>query len=92
MDEPLTDLIEKIRGVLERTPAALGNDIFDKSGITLTGGGAMLYGLSDAIAASLKVKCTVAANPHDCVAMGCAATMENPRDFGRYLAANRFRA
>ncbi|MCQ2454401.1 MAG: rod shape-determining protein [Clostridia bacterium] len=91
MDEPLTDLIEKIRGVLERTPAALGNDIFDKSGITLTGGGAMLYGLSDAIAASLKVKCTVAANPHDCVAMGCAATMENPREFGRYLATNRFR-
>ena len=42
--EPVTDIVEAIKGVLEVTPPELAADIVDK-GIILTGGGALLDGL-----------------------------------------------
>lgn len=84
IDEPLTDLIEAIHAVLERMSAELASDVFD-AGILLTGGGALLTGLDDAITAALKVKCYVADNPQSCVATGCGWTLEKMTDFGQYL-------
>ena len=63
IDDPLTALIEAIHAVLEHTPAELAADVFD-AGIVLTGGGAQLANLSEAITAALKVDCRVADNPH----------------------------
>lgn len=87
-DDPLTALIEAIHAVLEHTPAELAADVFD-AGIVLTGGGALLSNLSDAITAALKVNCRVAENPHACVATGCGRTLENLEDYGRYLNDRR---
>ena len=87
-DDPLTALIEAIHAVLEHTPAELAADVFD-AGIVLTGGGALLANLSDAITAALKVNCRVAENPHACVATGCGRTLENLEDYGRYLNDRR---
>ena len=61
----------------------LASDIFD-AGITLTGGGAALYGLAEIVSAVLKVPCRVAEEPQDCVVMGCAKVLEEPNQF-RFL-------
>ena len=90
LDDPLHDLLEAIQAVLEKTPAELLADIFE-TGITLTGGGALLPGLSEAIALALKVDCHPAEYPQECVARGCGLTMEKYSELGHYLAASRKR-
>ena len=90
LDDPLHDLLEAIQAVLEKTPAELLADIFE-TGITLTGGGALLPGLSEAIAAFLKLDCHVAEFPQECVARGCGQTLEHPGEYSRYLSDRRKR-
>ena len=84
IDEPLQTLIGKIHSVLERTPAELAADIFD-SGIVLTGGGACLLGLAEALSIALKIECRVAEDAQTCVARGCGRVLENPGTLGQYL-------
>lgn len=90
IDEPLQQLIESIHGVLEHTPAELAADIFEY-GILLTGGGAELFGLCEAIADALKVPCSVAEDPQINVVMGCGKALENLADLGKFLDDNRRR-
>ncbi len=84
IDEPLHAMMEAIQAVLEMTPAELLADIFE-TGITLSGGGAQLSGLCEAVAASLKIKCSLAEFPQECVARGCGLTLENWGEFGKFL-------
>ena len=90
MDEPLQQLIESIHGVLEHTPAELAADVFEY-GILLTGGGAEMFGLCEAIADSLKVPCTCADNPQTNVVMGCGRVLENLHELGQFLDDGRRR-
>ncbi len=90
IDEPLQQLIENIHSVLEHTPAELAADIFD-SGIVLTGGGALLNGLADAVSIALKIGCRTADNPQECIARGCGMTLESLKDFGKYLGTGKRR-
>ncbi len=90
IDEPLQQLIENIHAVLEHTPAELAADIFD-SGIVLTGGGAMLNGLAEAISIALKIGCRTADNPQECIARGCGMTLERMNEFGKYLGTGKRR-
>lgn len=75
--DSVSDLIESIQVVIERTPPQLASDIFE-NGITLTGGAACLYGLSDAISDVLRIPCRLADDARDCVVMGCAQILEDP--------------
>jgi len=88
LDEPLHTLLEAIHGVLEHTPAELVADIFE-SGIVLSGGGAKLAGLCEAVAMSLKVDCFLAEEPQECVARGCGLTLENMSEYGQLLGDKR---
>ena len=90
IDEPLQQLIESIHGVLEHTPAELAADIFEY-GILLSGGGAELFGLAEAISDALKVPCACAEDPQTTVVMGCGRALENMRDLGRFLDDGRRR-
>ena len=90
IDEPLQQLIESIHGVLEHTPAELAADIFEY-GILLTGGGAEMFGLCEAIADALKVPCSCAEDPQTNVVMGCGKALENLADLGKFLDDNRRR-
>ncbi len=90
MDEPIQQLIESIHGVLEHTPAELAADIFEY-GILLTGGGAELFGLCEAIADALKVPCSCAEDPQNNVVMGCGRALENMQDLGQFLDDGRKR-
>ncbi len=90
IDEPLQQLIESIHGVLEHTPAELAADIFEY-GILLTGGGAELFGLCEAIADALKVPCSCAEDPQTNVVVGCGKAIENMQELGRFLDDGRKR-
>lgn len=90
LDEPLQSLLEAIHAVLEHTPAELVADIFE-SGIALSGGGAQLGGLCEAVSAALKVDCRLADDPQECVAQGCGLTLENWSEYGQFLGDRRKR-
>ena len=74
--ESLEKIIEAVKETLERTPPELAADIID-SGITLTGGGAMLRGLDKLISAETGIDDYVAENPLDCVANGTGYVLEH---------------
>ncbi len=90
LDEPLHALLEAIQAVLEKTPAELLADIYE-TGITLSGGGAQLPGLCEAVSLLLQIRCTVAENPQECVARGCCLTLENWNEYSQYLNERRKR-
>ncbi len=81
--DSVNDLIEAVQVVVERTPPQLASDIFE-SGITLTGGAASLYGLAESIEQVLKIPCRVAADPRDCVVLGCGRILTESATL-RYL-------
>ncbi len=90
LDEPIQSLLEAIHAVLEHTPAELVADIFE-SGIVLSGGGAQLAGLCEAVALALKVDCHLAEDAQECVARGCGLTLENLSEYGQFLGDRKKR-
>ena len=90
--EPIMRIIDAIKLTLEKTPPELAADIID-TGITLTGGGALLRGLSQLIADEIGMPVTVAANPLDCVVLGTAKRLETGSGFDNYTfkRGNRYR-
>ena len=86
MLDQVNELIEAVQVVVERTPPQLASDIFD-SGVTLTGGGALIYGLAEAIGDALNIPCQVAPDARDCVVLGCARVLTDPSGM-RHLLAN----
>lgn len=81
VEEVAVAIIEAIHSVLERTPPELASDIY-QNGITLTGGGALLGGLSRRIQTSMRIPCQVADNPADCVVRGTGMALENMELYG----------
>lgn len=76
LEEPLALIMECLRGVFERTPPEISSDITE-SGVCLTGGGALLYGLDKYITEHTKVPCYLAEDPISCVAIGTGKVLEN---------------
>ena len=76
LDEPLRELISALHRLIERTPPELASDIFDE-GITLSGGGAQLFGLDEVISDQLKIRTELADEPQLCVAHGLSALIDD---------------
>ncbi len=76
LKDPISELIESIQAVIERTPPQLASDIFE-DGIVFSGGAAALNGLSEAIYGALKIPCGVADDPQTSVVMGCGRALED---------------
>ena len=76
LDEPLRELISALHRLIERTPPELASDIFDE-GITLSGGGAQLFGLAEVISDQLRIRTTLADEPALCVAHGLSALIDD---------------
>ena len=74
-NEPLWIIIQGIRQVLEKTPPELAGDIYDK-GIVVTGGGALLDGLSRVIAEQTGVPVYLADDPIASVALGTGKALD----------------
>ena len=83
--DQVNDLIEALQAVIERTPPQLASDVFD-TGVTLTGGGSRLYGLSEAIGDALNIPCQVSPEAKDCVVLGCAKVLTDPSGMKHLLA------
>lgn len=75
LNDSLVQILDAIRTTLENTPPELSADIID-SGITLTGGGALLRGLDKLIEKEMKIPVTIADNPLDCVVDGTGICLE----------------
>lgn len=76
LEESIYHIVQASRNVLEKTPPELSADIIDR-GIILTGGGAYLHGIDQALAQELKVPVFVAEEPMNCVAIGTGIMLEN---------------
>lgn len=71
LQEPLRNIVEICRRVLEKTPPELVSDIIDR-GMALTGGGALLRGMDKLLTRSLGIPAYLVDNPLTCVAEGTA--------------------
>ena len=76
ISDPIHEIVDTIRQTLESTPPELAADVMD-TGITLTGGGALLEGLDRLIAEETGMPVTVAKDPLNCVVNGTGIVLEN---------------
>ncbi len=75
LEEPITAIVETVHAVLERTPPELAADI-GNTGIVMTGGGALLYGLDKLIQERTGISTNIAENPIECVAIGTGKSLD----------------
>ena len=75
LEEPLYAITEAVHNVLERTPPELAADI-SNSGIVITGGGALLYGIDKRIEERTGIKVIIAEDPKSCVAIGTGKALD----------------
>ena len=80
LDEALRELVGALHRIIERTPPELASDIFDE-GITLSGGGAQLFGLEEVLSDQLRIRVTLADEPALCVAHGLSALIDDPDQY-----------
>ena len=69
LQDPLKDIVETGRRVLEKTPPELVADIIDR-GVALCGGGALLRGVDKLLTKSLGIPAYLVDNPLTCVVEG----------------------
>jgi len=84
---PVRLICEAIRGILEEAPPEISADLVD-SGIILVGGGALLFGISDAISDYLGIPANVGDDPLTAVARGTGIYLDNLEVFARVLATD----
>ena len=82
LTEPTGRIADALHGVLEKTPPELAADITVR-GIVLTGGGALLDGLTELLEDRTGINVMVAENPSECVANGIGKYMELMDSIGR---------
>jgi len=75
LSEPVTQIVDRVKAVLEQTPPELSADIFER-GIWLTGGGALLRGFDKLLSAATDIPVHVADDPLSCVAIGTGRALE----------------
>jgi rod shape-determining protein MreB len=76
LSEPLKQIVDVIRKVLEQTPAELASDIVDR-GITLAGGGALLRNLDMLIHRETALPVVLAEDPLTAVVIGSGRILDN---------------
>jgi len=74
MYKPMTELIDGICEIIEKTPPELVGDILH-NGIIMVGGGSLLGGLDKLISRVTGIKSVIAKNPEACVALGIGKKM-----------------
>ena len=74
--EPVTAIIDAVKSTLDRTPPELASDIMDR-GIYLSGGGALLAGITQRVTHETGMPCYIAPDPLYAVAIGSGLALEN---------------
>ncbi|MCU1266411.1 MAG: hypothetical protein JWM21_2729 [Acidobacteria bacterium] len=78
----LSEIFETIRGVIEAAPPEVTADIY-YSQLILTGGGALLKGMSERLRQELNLQVALADDPLAAVAMGAGRLLEEPEKLAR---------
>lgn len=74
LQEPLTEISNTAKRVLEKTPPELISDIIDR-GVALCGGGAMLRGIDKYLTKALGIPAYLVDNPTTCTAEGAVRAL-----------------
>lgn len=74
--DPLSEVLQTVKHVLQETPPELASDVIDK-GIVVSGGGALLSNIDRIISQGTAVPCYIADDPLMCVVRGAGAALEN---------------
>jgi rod shape-determining protein MreB len=84
LKEPVSQIVEAVKSVLEKAPPEIASDITE-SGITMTGGGALLKNLDTVIKEATGLHVTIAEDPLTCVVNGTGKVIENFHKFEHLL-------
>ncbi len=80
LKQPMLDIINAVKEVLQKTPPELASDVMDK-GIVLTGGGSLLRQIDTLLTKVTGVPCEVANSPMESVVKGTGIAIENLESF-----------
>jgi rod shape-determining protein MreB len=75
IEEPVSSMVDAVKVTLDTTPPELAADVMEQ-GIVLTGGGALLHGLNQRLAAETGMPVLIASDPLLCVAIGGGQCLE----------------
>ena len=84
IEDRVADIVDAIKVTLDRTPPELAADIMER-GITLTGGGSLLNGLSQRIRAETGMPVWMAPDPRLSVVLGAGRALEEFGTFGEVI-------
>lgn len=82
--DPIMEVLQAIKYVLQDTPPELASDVIDK-GIVISGGGALLKNLDQVISHATQVPVYISDDPLVCVAKGAGAALENLEQYKRSI-------
>ena len=85
LSEPIQSIIDGVKSALEDTPPELAADLVDM-GVVLTGGGALLESMDEAIREATGLPVTIAEEPLSCVALGSGKALESESSFEPILS------
>lgn len=85
---PLDEVLQAIKYVLQETPPELAADVID-TGIVVSGGGAQLRNIDQLITRATAVPCYIADDPLVCVVKGAGAALENIDAYKRSVLVSR---
>jgi rod shape-determining protein MreB len=88
LNEAIRPIIEAVLALLEKTPAELSADIFER-GIILTGGGALLKGLDVRLQQETSLPVTIDEDPLTAVARGTGMVLENLEFYSSVLLKSK---
>jgi len=86
LSEPIQTIIEGVKSALEDTPPELAADLVDM-GVVLTGGGALLESMDEAIREATGLPVTIADEALSCVALGSGKALESESSFQPILTS-----
>ncbi len=76
LEEPAFAIVDAVHNVLEKTPPELVGDI-SNSGIILTGGGSLIFGLDRLLSKETGINVRLAEDAVSCVAIGTGKALDN---------------
>ncbi len=88
ISEQLSEIIQTIKNVLQKTPAELSADIMDQ-GMVLSGGSSLLRNLDKLIVQETGVPCYLAEEPMFCVAKGAGVALDHLEVYKRSLLSKK---
>jgi rod shape-determining protein MreB len=74
LEEPLSEIVDTVKKVLEKTPPELISDIIDR-GVALCGGGSLLRGIDRYLTKALGIPAYLVDNPTTCTAEGASKAL-----------------